>query len=451
MAFCTRSFKNYSDALCGILCLVIAITLQIQITLFESPTYLGLRINLTDILAPVAALAILVSLLRKKSLWPQWQMAHIYRWIFAITALFLFGVINSYLNYSQISQWGLTNKFGGWIILATILGIGGWIGTNVRQIHLQRFIQIMFYAALTILLVQIVVMVVQSYQSTRSWLPYNKYVAFPIAGMMANRNAYALFIMGLVAIATCFHLSNYKILKPFFVRTLYFLLPFYVVFNGSRTAFFVLSLMVVAIIAVRLKHHKKRCFLLLLSLIAGISTFAGIYHDKRDQLHYIKKSMYEVIVEAKKDIGKDNVLLTDIGTRVTNPGDSMRLTILQDSIEMAGQHPIIGSGLGSVFFFQEKKYGEIVNLIDCTPLWLLVETGAIGLILFALFYFRILKTVVLSLKTDEEFTQTLRMAILFIIGGFTLMCLLHEIMYTRHMWFLIGLGLTLPSKMRQDG
>lgn len=450
MNFPMTQFKNYSCILSWTLCLIVALTLQTQITILQSDTYLGLRINLTDLLVPFAGIAVLVSLFKHESVMPRWNMDGIYIWMGVITVLFSFGILNSYLNYEELSQWGLTNKLGGWLILASIFCMGGWIGTNAKQAHIELFLKTLLYYALIIFVYQIAVMVSKTYLPDAGWIPFNSSIQFPIEGLMANRNAYALFIIGVVAIATCFYLSGHNIVHPFYTYALYFLLPYFAVFNGSRTSFGILCVMIVSLLLTYCRSSGKRCLCLLLSVALGTCAFIATYHGKWEQINYIKASMYEVVVEAKKNVGSQNYILTDIGQNITNPGDSMRLTILQDSLDMVEQHPVIGSGLGSVFFFQEKKHGKLINLIDCTPLWLLVETGAIGLIIFTLFYFRIIKSICACLKTDEGFTKTLRTSLLFIILGFSIMCLLHEIMYTRHMWFLIGLGLTLPSRMRQD-
>ena len=124
------------NAIAAALCFITALSLQIQISLFASPTYLGLRINLTDLLVPFAGAAILVTLLTKRSLWPQWNMKHIYIWLAVLTGIFAAALIHTHFTYGEISRWALVNKFGGWIVLLGIMGMGAWMAANATQKNL---------------------------------------------------------------------------------------------------------------------------------------------------------------------------------------------------------------------------------------------------------------------------------------------------------------------------
>ena len=52
---------------------VFALALQIQVTIFASDDYFGLRVSVADLLLPFAGLFIFVSLLNNKSNWPEWR------------------------------------------------------------------------------------------------------------------------------------------------------------------------------------------------------------------------------------------------------------------------------------------------------------------------------------------------------------------------------------------
>lgn len=451
-------FLNFSDAFSATLCFICAISLQVQITLFSAPGYLGLRINLTDLLVPLAGITILITILTRRSLWPEWHMKHVYAWLAAITLILATAIFNAFINYGEINRWALTNKFGGWIILMAIMGMGAWIGTNARREHIHLFIKVFLYFSLTVLVYLLLVIVLRSYETTAQFLEPDRYAFFPIYGFMVNRNAYGFLILTAIIISTCIFFSKEKIVPDIFVRIFYFLLPMFMIFNGSRAIFLALCMIVPALLLLNWKHGKK-CLQLLLLIALGFVVVFGIYHDKKGKLLVLRLKQTEVLSKAMATgsipsfISDDEIdrmnpeqSLSELGEGVKYPGDSMRLTILEDALEMLQQSPIVGSGLGSVMLYQQQKHGRMINLIDSTPLWIAVEMGAIGLMIFTLFYWQVVKSFWLQRKTDDDFQKTYYTAMLFIIFGFTFTCLFHEIMYTRHMWFLIGLGLALKTR-----
>ncbi len=171
----------------------------------------------------------------------------------------------------------------------------------------------------------------------------------------------------------------------------------------------------------------------------GIIAFAAIFHDKPDKLVILKDNHLEIVSVVQEG-----------PQTLEYPGDPIRLSIIADAKEMIAMNPAIGSGLGSMLLYQEQKHGKMINLIDCTALWILVEMGLIGLVLFAGFYIQSARTLCAAYKTDEDLSKAFRKSLFFILIAFTIMSLFHEIMYTRFIWFFLGLGLALPSRMRQS-
>ena len=432
------------------LCFLTALSLQIQVTLFKSPTYLGLRINLTDLLVPFAGAAILATLLARKSLWPQWRMPHVYAWMGALTALITLSLLHTHFTYGEISRWALVNKFGGWFVLVAIMGMGAWIASNATQKNLERFIKIFLAFGLFVVAHQLAILLLDLFPSAKIWIEPYKYFRFPMAGFMANRNAFGLLFICTLAIATCFHFLQPRTAPAFVVYGLYFLLPLFLVFNSSRAVFLTLCLMLPALLIVLGRHNKRTALILMITIAAGALFSGTLLHDKKDQIFIFKNTPYEFLLHQSDTDDQDNALIAEgVRENIEYPGDSMRLVILKDAQTMFGENPILGNGLGSMLLYQEKTHGQMINLIDCTPLWILVEMGAIALLIFAAFYLRVAQSLYKAWKEDEEFSKTLHMSLMFLLFAFTFMSLFHEIMYTRFIWFFLGLGLALPARMRQ--
>lgn len=437
-------FGTFSIA--ATLCAIFAVAVQIQITLFQTPDYLGLRINLADLVAPFAGIAILYTLLRKQSLWPDWKLPRLYFWLAGLTAILCLALVNTHFTYGEISRWALINKFCGWFILLALLVAGGWIGTNAKQKHLELFIKTFLYFGLSVVTFDALAMVGQSHLNTFINTPIYL-VSFPIDGFMANRNAYALLFLALFALSMSFYFTESTILKHWYYKAFMFITPFFLVFNASRAMSITIAIFFMFTVALNIKKKAKDIGTLVLFFLAGIILLGATYHNKKDELLVLRGDQLSFMGHLDTNSGFDKY----DPTKIEYPGDSMRLTILTDAKEMIIKHPVSGSGLGSMLLYQKEKHGQMINLIDCTPLWLLVETGAIGVLAFAAFFIQAARTMYTQSKKDEGFIRSFRIGILAAMACYASMSLFHEIMYTRFVWILLGIALTMDARRHQNG
>ncbi|HEY8192087.1 MAG TPA: hypothetical protein VIG74_06655, partial [Alphaproteobacteria bacterium] len=89
---------------------------------------------------------------------------------------------------------------------------------------------------------------------------------------------------------------------------------------------------------------------------------------------------------------------------------------------------------------QEKYAGTklIVDVIDCTPLWLLAEMGIAGVFLFGGFFTAAMAA--LWKRRDDPYVFAMFLILIF----FAVTALAHEIMYTRFIWLMAGMALAAP-------
>ncbi|PZO84026.1 MAG: hypothetical protein DI626_08620 [Micavibrio aeruginosavorus] len=428
-----------------VLCAALALTLQVQVTLFSSESYLGLRVSLTDLFLPAAGLLIAASLLLKKSRMPEWPVRHFYYYMAALAAVFALSLLNAYLSYGFVTKWAYFNKFIGFFVPLALLGTGGWLATNADRRCIEKLIKIMVLIAFAVLSVQLSILVLQSFPALESIKNLNSFVRFPIEGMMANRNAYAFLMLCVYILVISFH-KREDLIPLFISRGFFFLLPFFIVFNASRTSGMALLLiMVVAGIAGRktLKRYRDLFLMALLGLLSFIIAFNGKWDM---ELPYVNSRMYDIALKAPQHADDGLFLMAE---NVNNVGDKMRLQIIDVAVDIIREYPLIGGGLGSSFLEQKRVYGKEVNVIDSTPLWLLTETGIIGLAVFAAFYIVVVRTIFKNRALADDETRLLYNAFLLMILAFSIMCVLHEILYTRHIWLFIGLGLCLKPRTHQ--
>ncbi|NQZ14926.1 MAG: hypothetical protein HRT94_08915, partial [Alphaproteobacteria bacterium] len=148
--------KITTSQIAKLLLVVLAVAIQIQITLFESDDYLGLRINLADLIIPFPGLFILTSLLLQKSVWPQFSLQKAYMWLGALGCVLVAALVHSYLNFNTLSMWGLQNKIIGWIVLCSFFLMGGWITSNTKIENILQLLKISLSLLLSIIIVQVV-------------------------------------------------------------------------------------------------------------------------------------------------------------------------------------------------------------------------------------------------------------------------------------------------------
>ena len=133
-------------------------------------------------------------------------------------------------------------------------------------------------------------------------------------------------------------------------------------------------------------------------------------------------------------------------------GDRLRLQVIQDSLQLYKQNPLTGVGIGSVFEHQKQQDDrQRTAIIDNTALWIFIEMGPFGFLAFGTVFFSMLIALHRKSKDMEDFDTAFAHAMIFVMIGFGLFSLFHEILYSRFLWVYLGMSLAIPAvKMRQN-
>ena len=107
------------------------------------------------------------------------------------------------------------------------------------------------------------------------------------------------------------------------------------------------------------------------------------------------------------------------------------------------EDPIIGVGLG-VFSWRSQLEGgnPSGDVLHNTALWLLAETGIIGLVLFSLFFLACIRSLISESKNKSSLSISI-LGLIFVMLGASIGT---EILYQRYLWFFIGLALAYKQK-----
>lgn len=416
---------------------VFAIALQIQVSLFASESYIGLRFNLADIFLPFAGLFAVFSLMTKKSLWPKWQEPFGYRWLAILTGILFFALINGYFVNSGWNTWALLNKFTGWFVLMGYMGIGAWISSNVPAPSKKLFIRFFTGFFACILLVEIIAFLLQHQGVDLLISGPSRHIRY-IDGLMANRNAFAfLQLCALILTSVCFLYTPPKNLKSWILPCfIWILFPLGMFLNGSRSLWLTSSFFLVILLT---RHTKKTLTIIVPFLIIGSLLIPILSPPQTNKKLYKQfnstKNLYEYALTKPED--KSERL-------IKKSGDSIRLTIIEDSLELIKKHPFTGAGLGTSLMQQQKEHGKTIAVIDNTALWMLTEMGPIGLMGFLGAYIAMLIALKRKSEKHQDTQGVFSYATLFILLGFGIFSLFHEMLYTRFLWFILGMALVKP-------
>ena len=411
------------------LAIFMAIILQIHINLFANGDYLGIRIGLADLFMPIIGIMVLISLIKNKSKWPQWSINKMYLWLAALIFVMSVSLLNGYLTNGYLSKWAFINKYIGLFLLVSYMMLGGWIVTNAKDsLKILTLFSNVFtgFFSLTVLM-SVITLFLQYFIPYPLWLPN-----YPWDGLMVNRNAFMVIFVLSLTLIICSYKDDKSTMHQLVIKVFWLCLPIFLVFNDSRTGWLAFTaLIIVFFTKFPIKRARKIIPLLLIGTIIAYASYYvttnTIVLQARQMKHLIK------IIDNKGNSDLEYF------------GDQKRYVAVEDGMELYQEHnPIIGSGLGTYKPFQINKRGEFIDVIDFSGLWLLVETGILGLSIFSAFFIICAWSLYKTGFTKNH--SGFHKAIFVFLIMFAFMAILHELIYTRVLWFIVGLALAFNIK-----
>ncbi len=426
-------FRNLKSSLprFGVEWLVVflAVALQVQVTLFAQGDYLGIRVGLADLFIPLIGVGVLFSLVTKRSAFPKFAMPFTVCWLLSLVMVMSVSVLNGYIVTGAISSWAFVNKYIGFYLLVSYFLLGAWIVTNCSDVKRMISLFVRSFCAFFILTLffSVVTLYLQPFVPFALRLP-----AYPWDGFMANRNAF-MVVFVCVFIFLIWGMVGGRMALPKWLQVLFWLcLPVFCVFNDSRTGW--IAIVVLSVVLLLHKPFERLRFILPIVLVGVVLSYGSYYMTTHSTVLKGAQAGYLVDLLFAGEGGPDYV------------GDRQRVIAVEDGLELYQKSdPLVGAGLGSYKPFQIEKRGEFINIMDFTGLWLLVETGAVGLFVFFAFFAAAALTLFNhGFIKDQGGYYRAMFVFLILFGG---MSVLHELMYTRFLWFAMGLALAVPVSL----
>ncbi len=403
------------------LAVILAITLQIQVTLFSSDTYLGLRVNLADFLLPFIGLGILSSLMMKRSVWPQWISPFGYWALALLSVVITGGLLNGIYINNMISDWALINKGLGWLIIAAYMLAGAWMMSNAPPLTFRLFSRTLGAFFCVVLLYELSLHFM--FHELHSPL-----VAMPLEylqGLMFNRNSYAFLFVICAATLSEQALRSKHRLDLALLSIFWTLAPICLVLNGSR-ALWLAMLIVLPIIAIR--HWRGAIKFMLPAVLVGAVLGGMLFQNASERL---MRPIYQTQALMVDDVHEHAITHT-----VSEYQDSPRVRLLRDGLRLAREFPLTGAGLGTILERQKAQQVDVTSVMDNSLFWVFIEMGPVGLFSFLFVFITMLGT-----AFKHRAKSAVSAACFVMLLGFGVFSLFHEILYTRIFWLILGMGL----------
>jgi uncharacterized membrane protein YbhN (UPF0104 family) len=361
----------------------------------------GLNVNLADPLALLGGGLFVLFAIRQRQ-WPEWCVSGMNVHAAVATAA-LFGSLLIGAWRFGWTEWALVNKFAGWFILLAYAATGAMIGQSERGLELVLLTFVASGLAVVALSTPGIVWGVGFSGFAENPNAFGSVVE--LSGFAENRNAFAFQLLMVAAVAC--------------------------VLPSRKVAVGALTFAAVGLIGAGSRAGWG----------AGICLLATALYKRTISFREVAGALFlaAMVVVLLRHLGPE----MGIALIPQESSLSEHIESLEGGLDLFREHPLFGAGLGG---FMEKHVAETGRplVIHSTPVWLLAELGLVGLLAFAVPALRIFRQEIKRAPSDAT-----AMLLVLILVAFGVMSLVHELLYQRSLWLLLGACLAHKT-VRQD-
>lgn len=390
---------------------VLAAAFQFMIT----PAFGGnpIRLSAADVIMPVLLATALWQWLGGRAPRPAVVLPRIWLWLAALTLWLCVSLIIGRLATDEWQKWALVNKFCGWFALCGFLAIGIWTAQWADRQHRDLFARALCATAVIISVLDSLLYVVLQVVDLRL-LPR-------LTGWAGNPNSFG-YLLAVVTVAVLPIIKRGRLFGPRLDPWSIGMMMAALLFSGSRSAW----VGIVCGLAVLWLLEELPWQAVVRGLILGALLAALV-----SALSWTAKLLFKDLIVFSPYFLRDSMLY--------DSGINHRWRITLDAITMWREHPFLGIGLGTFYWADTARYPD-PSTIHNSALWLLCETGLIGLGLFAAFLVAIGRALLRALRAvrPDPLAVGGGAALAVMVGASVGM----EAIYQRHVWFLVGYALS---------
>lgn len=405
--------------------LLLVVLLQFQSTLTIADV--TVRLSISDCLLPFFLLFVAWAINSNALLMPTWRIRWLPAWLILFSGWLLVSLIQGYLNWGILSKWAVVNKFFGWFILMGYFFSGGILG-GMNKKNQDSILNAFIMMSWVISFCSLMVLGLRQYGVEIS-LPCVDSENGRTCGFLENSNAFGFF-----CVFVLFLQLPYFEKKIIFSRKLGYLGMFLnllaLLATTSRGALLALFAGTVLVVL-----RKKQIFLKLI-MPGMLVCIVGILSTSSTVLKI--ESLIDYAVDSYTHLGGsepcNNVESENKDCFLSKDGSIQeRVDTMILAYQLWKKSPITGIGLGG--FLENQEHIPKIALHN-TAVWLLTETGLIGLGLMLIFCFASFKVTRIASYSPD--INPFALSGLFILIAFLVASMTSEVMYQRYLWFFLG-------------
>ncbi|MBT4039775.1 MAG: O-antigen ligase family protein [Rhodospirillales bacterium] len=404
-----------------------AVGLQILTTVHFGAT--AVRFGITDLLIPVVFIIWFAVRRCGAPSTIQWQVPHLWVWLGLMSGWLVISVFIGHYKMGEWTIWAVVSKGVGWFSLITYFWAGGILRTWGDYHNRERFFRVLVLFAAFACIVSFGFFVTYKSGFQLNWGEVGNYDR--LRGFSQNTNAFA--ILTSIAFVICIGCTNPKPLFTPIVESLIggvFLAG--ILLCGSRSGFLAVLVGTIGLAIARALRWRAVAFSVIIAL--GIGLLVLVFAEAGNN------------ILAEKDGGGGHSAYLLHSPMVSNKSLDHRLTNIQSAISLWRDSPITGIGIGGFLANSSRLTLNNPSTLHNSALWVLTEMGLVGLALFSGFFLYV--TWHLYRRARAVPSSRDAQLLFAILLGFAAASIGTEILYQRHLWFLGGFLLALPTSVR---
>jgi len=410
--------------------MAVAVFFQVHVVLADTTT----NLNLADPFALLALAALALHCLTQRRL-PAWRVPGFNTVLLCALLVLTTGLL---LGLREIgpTQWALGGRGMGALVLLGYCAGGALLVAHHGTHGLRRTVEIMAAVACTIVVLQIVLRGLTLYGFGLTQDPN-------FAGYAANRNAFSFQLLCVTGALLGYAAVHARATKRRGRRSVLGLalgiLLGGLLLSGSRAGLGAAGLLVVAAWAAG--RLPVRTLLVAGAIALGLWVLAHPVASP-DASRFLYALSGGTNASPLLDLLPKHVIgppLTDTQLQAVTALEHARWNANWEALALWLQAPVLGSGLGVFYAKSEALVGQAIT-VHSTPIWVLAEFGLAGMAVL-LAGVALLGRHALRGWRGAAHARALG----FMLLGFAVFCQVHEVLYQRIFWLLLGALLALPS------
>jgi hypothetical protein len=409
-----------------------AIGLQILVT----PTIAGtpLRLASADLILPVVLAFAFMQWLKAGRPVPPAPLRRVAMWMSALTLWLALSVAIGYGTIGRLEPWGLVNKFFGFFFLIGYFAAGYGLLCQSGEREIGAFLKTLLLTGWAIALFSLGSCVLYA-----SGMTVDSEFMWRARGFSDNANAYGCLVTVLLVVEIAVAAKGLVFSRGWHLMGMT-LLILALVFSGSRSAWLGAVAGFAVLVWLRFVNWRLTALAAIIATISIIPLSQGLpalitkFGQTQMAVSPAPRPLY---------LQEQNVVAQDSGV-------DHRMRMSHEALALWQTAPLQGVGLGAFLWHQKQSGAAEIAVIHTSALWLLTETGLIGLGLFLGFFAFSVRGLWRVQEHEPAMRSNLRVATISVLVAAAAASIGTEMLYQRHLWFLLGaawVSVSLPKPL----